>query len=69
MKPNVDQLGELTGRALNTSGAIREAAESLLDRGVQRVVATMRARGAVFVDRGQALVARPPHLRAVSTLR
>lgn len=68
MKPNVDQLAELTGRALNTPAAIREAAESLLDRGVQRVVATMRARGAVFVERGKALLARPPQVRAQRTI-
>jgi 1-phosphofructokinase len=68
MKPNLDQLGELTGRVLSTPGTIRDAAESLLDRGVQLVAATMGARGAVFVERGQALVARPPQMRTRKTI-
>lgn len=63
IKPNVDQLGELTGRVLNTPGAIRDAAETLLDRGVQRVAVTMGARGAVLVERGQAVLACPPQVR------
>lgn len=68
MKPNVDQLGELTGQVLNTPGAIRDAAVSLLDRGVQRIAVTMGPRGAVFVERGKALVARPPQMRPLRTI-
>ena len=68
MKPNMDQLGELTGRVLTTPGTIREAAESLLDRGVQLLAVTMGARGAVFVERGRAVLARPPQMRTRKTI-
>jgi 1-phosphofructokinase len=68
MKPNMDQLGELTGRVLTTPATIREAAESLLDRGVQLIAVTMGARGAVFVERGRAVLARPPQMQTRKTI-
>jgi 1-phosphofructokinase len=68
MKPNVDELSELAGRALDTPAAVRAAAESLLDRGVERVVVSMGAEGALFVDRDQALLARPPKVPVRSTV-
>lgn len=68
MKPNVDELGELAGRALDTHTAVRAAAESLLARGVGRVVVSMGGDGALFVDGGQALLARPPTVTVRSTV-
>lgn len=68
MKPNVEELGELAGRPFQTVGDVRAAAEVLLELGVQRVVASMGGGGAVFVDRGQALVARPPNVSVRSTV-
>ena len=68
MKPNVEELGELTGRALDTSGAVRAAGESLLERGVQRVVVSMGGDGALFVERGGSLLARPPKVSVRSTV-
>lgn len=68
MKPNVDELSELTGQALDTPAAVRAAGESLLDQGVQRVVVSMGGDGAVFVERGRALLARPPRVPVRSTV-
>src|SRR5215207_1940620 len=68
MKPNVDELGELAGQALGTPGAVRAAAESLLARRIQRVVVSMGGDGAMFVDGGQALLARPPKVTVRSTV-
>ncbi|HSK78682.1 MAG TPA: 1-phosphofructokinase [Thermoanaerobaculia bacterium] len=68
MKPNVEELSELAGRALDTTAAVRAAAESLLDRGVERVVVSMGAEGALFVDRDKALLARPPKVPVRSTV-
>lgn len=68
MKPNVDELGELVGGALDTPAAVRAAGESLLDQGVHRVVVSMGGDGAVFVDRGRALLARPPRVEVRSTV-
>lgn len=68
VKPNVDELAELTGGALETPGAVRAAAETLLERGVQRVVVSMGGEGAVFVDPGEALLAKPPRVEVRSTV-
>jgi 1-phosphofructokinase len=68
LKPNVDELSELVGRALGTPGAVLEAARSLLDGGVRRVVVSMGSSGAVFVDAGEALLARPPQVTVRSTV-
>jgi 1-phosphofructokinase len=72
VKPNVDELRELMARTLNIPGkapaAVHAAAQSLLDRGIGRVVVSMGGDGAVFVDRGQALLARPPKVTVRSTV-
>lgn len=68
MKPNVDELSELSGRTLGTAAETHAAAESLLDRGVERVVVSMGAEGALFVERGKALLARPPKVPVLSTV-
>lgn len=72
VKPNVDELSELMARTLNVPGkasaAVRAAAESLLERGIGRAVVSMGGDGAVFVERGQALLARPPKVAVRSTV-
>jgi len=68
VKPNVDELAELTGSALDTPQAVRAAAETLLEKGIQRVVVSMGGEGAVFVDRGEALLAKPPRVEVRSTV-
>jgi 1-phosphofructokinase len=68
MKPNIDELRELTRRNLDSPADVLAAAESLLARGVQRVVVSMGGDGAVFVDRDEALLARPPKVAVRSTV-
>jgi 1-phosphofructokinase len=68
MKPNADELSELAGRTLAGPRAVLEAARSLLDRGVRRVVVSMGGAGAVFVEDGQALLARPLRVTVRSTV-
>lgn len=68
MKPNGEELGELVGRTLATPADIRAAAESLLARGVRLVVVSMGGDGALFVDREQSLLARPPRVVVRSTV-
>lgn len=68
MKPNVEELSDLVGQPLESPGAVRDAAASLLEQGVRRVVVSMGGAGAVFVDRGQALLARPPRVTVRSTV-
>lgn len=68
MKPNVDELSELAGRRLDTLAEVRAAAGSLLDRDVERVVVSMGAGGALFVERDKTLLARPPKVPVSSTV-
>ena len=68
VKPNVDELNELVVRTLDSPAAVRTAAESLLERGIGRVVVSMGGDGAVFAERGQALLARPPKVEVISTV-
>lgn len=68
IKPNVDELAELSSSTLGTPGAVRAAAEALLERGVEQVVVSMGGDGAVFVERGHALLARPPRVSVRSTV-
>lgn len=68
VKPNVNELNELLARTLDSPASVRAAAESLLERGIGRVVVSMGGDGAVFVERGQALLARPPMVKVISTV-
>ena len=68
VKPNVEELSELTGQELNHPGAVRAAAESLLEKGVRLVAVSMGGEGAVFVERGRALLAKPPRVTVRSTV-
>jgi 1-phosphofructokinase family hexose kinase len=68
IKPNVDELSELFGRALETPEAVRDSAALLIERGVRRVVVSMGGAGAVFVDPERALLARPPRVEVRSTV-
>lgn len=68
VKPNVEELGALVGRTLATPAEVRAAGESLLSRGVRRVAVSMGADGAVFLENGRALLARPPAVPVRSTV-
>ncbi|TQV42923.1 1-phosphofructokinase, partial [Xanthomonas perforans] len=62
VKPNRDELAAWTGRPLNDRGALSAAAHELIARGIQLVVISMGTEGALFVQRDQRLIARPPRL-------
>ncbi|MBD2100331.1 1-phosphofructokinase [Leptolyngbya sp. FACHB-261] len=68
IKPNLDELQELFGKALETEEAIAQAAQDLLAKGIQCVVVSMGARGAIFAEATEAVVARPPQIEVVSTV-
>jgi 1-phosphofructokinase len=68
IKPNVEELGELAGRTLATIADVRAAGESLLKPGTLLVVVSMGAEGALFIDHGGALLARPPRVAVRSTV-
>ena len=68
VKPNIDELHQLTGLSLLDEVALEQAARRLLERGVQLVVISMGERGAMFVDATSSLVAVPPPVMVKSTV-
>jgi 1-phosphofructokinase len=68
VKPNVDELRQLTGQALTDEVAIGQAARQLLDGGIRLVVISMGERGAMFVDAASTLIATPPPVMIKSTV-
>ena len=67
VKPNVDELHQLTGQALADEAAIEQAARQLLGD-IQLVVISMGERGALFVDAATTLMATPPQVQVKSTV-
>lgn len=72
MKPNADELASLTGtdpdRLETDPFAAAKAAGVLLDRGVEAVLATLGAHGAVLVTEAGAWHATPPPVDVMSTV-
>jgi len=68
VKPNVDELQQLTGQLLTDEVALEHAARQLLDGGTQLVVISMGERGAMFVDPATTLLAVPPVVKVKSTV-
>jgi 1-phosphofructokinase len=72
IKPNLEELDELAGRELNGETEILEVVGGLLERGIECVVVSMGARGALFARRGEAqrreaVFAVPPSVAVTST--
>ena len=68
VKPNIDELQQLTGHALTGEATLEQAARQLLDGGIQLVVISMGERGALFVDPATTLMAVPPSVLVKSTV-
>ena len=67
-KPNRAELEELVGRTLPDRAALRAAAGELAASGVETVVVSLGAEGALFVRHGGAVFAAPPPVRVASTV-
>ncbi|HEV2579352.1 MAG TPA: 1-phosphofructokinase [Ktedonobacteraceae bacterium] len=68
VKPNIDELHQLTGLSLLDEVALEQAARTLLERGIELVVISMGERGAMFVNATSSLVAVPPPVMVKSTV-
>lgn len=68
VKPNIDELQELVGQRLETQAAVIQAARSWLARGMQTVVVSMGAAGAIFVEADEVVLAQPPQVIVKSTV-
>jgi 1-phosphofructokinase family hexose kinase len=68
IKPNDDELAELVGRPMESLDDLVAEARRMNEKGIATVAVSLGARGAVFVEGGQALLSRPPRIEAVSTV-
>ncbi len=68
VKPNSDELQQLTGHSLTDEVALEQAARQLLGDGIQMVVVSMGERGAMFIDPATTLIAVPPTVMVKSTV-
>ncbi|UBF27035.1 1-phosphofructokinase [Kovacikia minuta CCNUW1] len=68
IKPNIDELQELFGKTLESEAAIVQVAQELLAKGIHCVVVSMGAKGAIFAEVDEVIVARPPKIEVVSTV-
>ena len=68
VKPNSDELRQLTGQSLTDEVALERAARQLLDGGIRLVVISMGELGAMFVDPATTLIAVPPQVKVKSTV-
>jgi 1-phosphofructokinase len=68
IKPNAEELAELTGRTLQTIGDVASAAADLVRRGLDTVLVSLGGDGALLVDRQVTLHGRAPVDRVVNTV-
>lgn len=68
VKPNREELEELTGRVLGDRDELADAASDLARGGVRTVVVSLGADGALFVREDDAVFASPPPVRVASTV-
>ena len=68
VKPNVDELAEVTGRPIDTIGDVTAAAEQLRAKGLGTVLVSLGRDGAVLVDRNGALHGRTAAVTALNTV-
>jgi 1-phosphofructokinase family hexose kinase len=68
VKPNTDELAELVGRPLPDTGAVLGAVAELQAMGIERLVVSDGAAGALFVDGSEVVTARPPPVAVASTV-
>lgn len=68
IKPNIEELRELTGMNLETDQQIVAAARTLVSSGIALVAVSMGSHGAIFVTERDAILAQPPQITVKSTV-
>jgi len=67
VKPNADELAEVTGRPLRTLGDVADAASLLVRRGVETVLVSLGGDGAILINDQCALHGEAPVEKVVNT--
>lgn len=68
IKPNDKELEMLVGNTLPTLNDIKNAAISLIREGIDNVVVSLGSKGALWVTKDEAWLAKPPKCEVVSTV-
>jgi len=68
IKPNLDELKQFVGHSLDQEIDVLNAVERLISSGIAKVVISLGGKGALFADRNQRLLVRPPNVRVSSTV-
>ncbi len=68
IKPNIDELEELIGHPLKTQSEVVQAARHWLEQGIETVIVSMGADGAIFAESGEVVLAKPPQVKVKSTV-
>jgi 1-phosphofructokinase len=68
IKPNLEELGQLIGRKLTTEAEVEKAVTDLLAGGIEQVLVTLGAQGAIIADKTERLLVKPPAVVANSTV-
>ncbi|RYG53118.1 hypothetical protein EON80_33040, partial [bacterium] len=68
VKPNLAELEEWLGESLSSPTAILQAANNLLERGIEQVAVSMGGDGVLLVSRQGAVWATPPAIEVGSTV-
>lgn len=68
IKPNIHELRVLVNKPLENVGEVYKAAAALVNSDTSIVVISMGSKGALFVEKGQAFIARPPSVQVKSTV-
>ena len=68
IKPNDKELEMFVGRKLSTLAEIKAAAMELIDEGIENVVISLGSKGALWVTKYEAWLAKPPKCQVVSTV-
>jgi 1-phosphofructokinase family hexose kinase len=68
VKPNLEELEELTGRTLPDETAILAAVQDLIDRGIGCIAVSLGPDGAIFAEGAERIATRPPAVVVRSTV-
>lgn len=68
IKPNDKELEMFVGRKLSTLTEIKAAAMELINEGIENVVISLGSKGALWVTKHEAWLAKPPKCQVVSTV-
>lgn len=68
IKPNDKELEMLVGHSLPTLNDIKKAAISLVEQGIDNVVVSLGSKGALWVNKDEAWLAKPPKCEVISTV-